>query len=605
MSATGVEPLAGDSRLSTLATCKPLLDVATPEMFRANAFRITGLPVDATMREITKHADKLKMMEELGEGKSVHTGAFALRNPPTVDQIREAIQRLKDPEQRIIDEFFWFWPKQSGQSASDPAIKALEGSDPDTALKIWKSLETSPSDGLVAIHNLAGLWQFLALEWEVYYAKATEFTEDEMQETEWRWRGAFKRWELLAVDDLFWESVSARIKQLDDPRLTTGFARRMRATLPHALDKINAELAVRYAERGRMDLAQVHVKFMGETNQGLDNVEKTAELVLTPATTRLKQQIQRAQQRATNNPADAVSAARELLDHARRALPLFELFFGKESDTRNELSDEVAALCNRLPIDYHNATGDDKGCIDLLTATLSFATSIDLRRQIEKNIGILTGNFTFKQLEPVYVILKALQDSGERPSVRLNRFVREAVPAISKISTGAIAGTDDQAELVNAAAIVLRGIALASWNTHQDMPTALAATQLALEYARDKELKRRLDADETTLLQMAPHRVAHQAAQQKSSNRSGIGYLVVLGIIGLFVLIGSLNSNKSSSSSSYSTSSVSTPVRHTMPSSNYSAPTPYTASETRTYRVPQSRVAELDRDRQAVEAAKP
>jgi len=290
-----------------------------------------------------------------------------------------------------------------------------------------------------------------------------------------------------------------------------------------------------------------------------------------------------------------------LLDHARRALALFELFFGKESDARNELSDEVAALCNRLQIDYHNATGDDKGCIDLLRATLSFATSIDLRRQIEKNIGTLTGNLTFKQLEPVYAILNALQDSGEHPSVRLNRFIREAVPAISKVSTGSIAGTDDHAELVNAAAIVLRGIALAAWNTHQDMPTALAAaTQLALEYARDKELKRRLDADETTLLQMAPHRVA----QQKSSNQSGIGCLVVLGIIGLFVLIGSLGSNKSSSSSSYSTSSVSTPARHTTPSSNYSAPTSYTTSETGTYRVPQSRTAELDRDRQAVEAAK-
>jgi len=287
MSATGDDPLAGGSRLSSLATCKPLLDVATPEMFRANAFRITGLPVDATMREITKQADKLKMMEELGEGKNVHTGAFALRNPPTVDQIREAIQRLKDPEQRIIDEFFWFWPKQFGQSASDPAIKALEGGDADTSLQIWTSLESSQSDGLVAIHNVAVLWHLHALEWEDYYAKTTEFTGEMLRDTERFWRDAFKRWDLLAVDDLFWESVSARIKQLDDPRVTTGFARRMRATLPHALDKINAELAVRYAECGRMDLAQVHVQFMRETNQGLDNVEKTAELVLTPAATRL------------------------------------------------------------------------------------------------------------------------------------------------------------------------------------------------------------------------------------------------------------------------------------------------------------------------------
>jgi hypothetical protein len=609
---------SGGSRRGGSVTCKPLLDIATPEMFRTNAFRITGLPVDATARAIAKHADKLKMMEELGQGKSVHTGAFAFQNPPTVDQIREAIQRLKDPEQRIIDEFFWFWPRQFGQSASDPAILALEGGDADAAFDIWTALETSPSDGPVAMHNVAVLRHLMALEWENHYARTDGFTQEKRRETEKLWRAAFKRWDLLAVDDLFWESVSARITQLDDPRLTSGFARRMRATLPHAIDKINAELAVRYAESERMDLAQAHVQFMRETNQGLDNIDKTAELVLAPATSRLKQQIQLARERAAKNPVDAVKAALELLDHARRALPLFELFFGKESVARNELSDEIAALCNHLPIDYHKATGDDKGCIDLLRAALAFATSIDLRQQIEKSIGTLTGNLTFKQLEPVYAILKALQDSGELPSIRFSRFKREAVPAVSKASTG-IVGSEDHVELVNAAAIVLRAISLAAWNDHKDMATAVAANDMAAKYARDADIRQRLTADQTTLREMA--------AQKKSTNHSGTGCLVVLGIIGLCVLIGSFNSNKGSSSSSYSPSSVSTPSRYTAPSSTYNAPpslyipplasdiapsaykpptthtapAPYGSSDKSTYRVPSSITSELDRDKRAIE----
>jgi hypothetical protein len=602
---------SGGSRRGGSMTCKPLLDVATPEMFRANAFRITGLPVDATTREITKHADKLKMMEELGQGKSLHTGAFALKTPPSVDQIREAIQRLKEPEQRIIDEFFWFWPKQFGQSASDPALKALEEGDADTALDIWTALETSPTDGLVAMHNVAVLWHLMALEWENHYAK-TEFAAEKRKETEKLWRGAFKRWDLLAVDDLFWESVTTRIKQLDDPRLSSGFTRRMRTTLPQAIDKINAELAVRYAETGRMDMAQVHIQFMRETNHGLDNIEKTAELVLAPATARLKQQIERAQQRAANYPTDALKAARELLDHAHRSLPLFELFFGKESDAKNELSDEVAALCNRLPIDYHKATGDDKGCIELLRAALAYTTSIDLRQQIEKSIGTLTGNLTFKQLEPVYAILKALQDSGDLPSVRLSRFRSEAVPAITKAATG-IVGSEEHSDLVNAAAIVLRAISLGAWNDHQDMATAVAANEMATKYVRDPEMRQRLVADQTTLREMAVKSSAYQAAQKKSSNQSGTGCLVMLGIGGLLALIGLFGSNKPSPPTS--TSSVSTP-RYTAPASTYTAPSTFTAPKPSTapvsysttskdiYRVPQSRTTELDRDRQAVDAAK-
>ena len=649
-SADDISP-SGASRRGSSVTCNPLLGVATPEMFRANAFRITGLAVDASMREITKHADKLKMMEELGQGKSLHAGAFALKTPPTVDQIREAVQRLKDPEQRIIDEFFWFWPRQFGQSTSDPALSALRGGDADTALEIWMALETSPFDGHVAMHNVAVLWHLMALEWENHYAK-TEFTAEKTKEIERLWRGAFKRWYLLAVDDLFWESVTTRIKQIDDPRLTSGFARRMRVTLPLALNKINAELALRYAESGRMDMARFHVQFMRDNNQGPSNFGKAAELVLSPTTTRLKQQIDRAQQRANKNPADAVSAARELLNHAPSSLILFELFFGKESEARNELSDEVAALCNQLQVEYHKATGDNQGCLDLLRAALAFATSAEQRQRIEKNIGTLNGNLKSKQLEPVYAILKALQESSALPSVRFSRFKSDAVPAITKATVG-IVGSEEHTDLVNAAAIILRAISLSAWNEHQDMTTAVAANEMAIKYGSGTEMRKRLTEDQTTLREMmeqAP-RASHQATKQNSSSNSSDGCLVLLGIIGLFALINSCNSAKSSLSSSSSNPSLSTPkfnftldsrspslsnpestylkartalLERNAPSPSLSTPestyqTPkstsvasptYTppvsdnAKDKDTYRVPKTRTTELDRDRQAVNAAK-
>lgn len=472
--------------------CKPLLDIATPEMFRANAFRITGLPVDATMREITKHADKLKMMEELGHGKSLHTGAFALKSPPTVDQIREAIQRLKDPEQRIIDEFFWFWPKQSGQSVFDPAIKALEGGDADTALQIWTALETNPSDGLVAMHNVAVLWQLMALEWESHYAEAAELTAERKKETEKLWRGAFKRWDLLAVDDHFWNTVTQRIKELDDPRLTTGFARRMRTTLPQALDKINGELAVRYAENGRMDMAQVHVQFMRETNQGLDNIDKTAELVLTPASTRLKQQIQRAKERASKNPNDAVNAVGELLEHARRTVSLFELFFGKESDARNELSDEVATLCNRLQLDYQKATGDDQTCLATLKLILPFAASTDLRQLIERNISVTLTNVA---LAPIRIICEKAAaavgvnpESGEGEAQRILTATSPLLPNLT--SYGLPQASIDQAK--NEIALALMHCAVAFGNKTDKWKPCISILEESLRLAVGSEVRERV-----------------------------------------------------------------------------------------------------------------
>jgi hypothetical protein len=126
----------------------------------------------------------------------------------------------------------------------------------------------------------------------------------------------------------------------------------MRGSLPEALDKINAEYALAYADSGNMTEAARHVKYMRQTNQGLDNVEKTAELVLAPARTRLNAQMTLAEERAKKDPKNAIPAAKDLLYHGGKILELFDLFLGKGHATRNELADDIARICNQLPVTY-------------------------------------------------------------------------------------------------------------------------------------------------------------------------------------------------------------------------------------------------------------
>ena len=71
------EALGKEQRTSR--ECWPLLEAANLNIYRENPFRITGLPVDATAKEIARHADKLKQMEELGYGGKANTAAFAAR----------------------------------------------------------------------------------------------------------------------------------------------------------------------------------------------------------------------------------------------------------------------------------------------------------------------------------------------------------------------------------------------------------------------------------------------------------------------------------------------------------------------------------------------
>lgn len=606
------------TRHRSTSDCKPLIEAATKELFRNNAFRITGLPVDSTAREIGKHADKLKMMEELGHGASAHTAAFALKPPPTIDQIRDAIQKLKDPEMRLVDEFFWFWPEEFGKSASDPAIQALVAGDGETAMKIWASKETNPTDGVVAMHNVAVLWHLTALEWENYTSRG-ELDKDRQEKIENYWRNAFKRWERLAVDDFLWEKVNARIRQIDDARLTTGFVRRMRASLPYALDKINAGLALHYAEAKQMDLARVHIQFIRNKNQNSDNLEKVTELVLAPATARVREQIQRAKQAADQNPGTADQAARNLIELALPLVEIFNLFFGKENELRNDIFDEVAATCNRIQVAYHKATNDENTSLAILNSVLPLATSSELKQQIEENIKTLKNFLDRKRYEPIYALLKGIQASTSTPYMKLQEFRQIVIPAMMKatkvsgvsVSFGPlVSDSENSTEVLDSAAVVLRDISLDAWNKHQDKATAIEANKLALEYASNPELRKRISDDQLTLRQMSSHqnsRTSERSAKSPSRPASNLeilkqnkGLLIVGGII-LVVIIANL---KSCDSPSFYNSTPTTPA----PSQpTYNPPvfsgTPDSSSKP-TYRVPSSASAELDRDSRAIDDEK-
>ena len=109
-------------------------------------------------------------------------------------------------------------------------MQALAIGDLESAAAIWSSKEEHPTAGVTAKHNLALVFHIAALNWENYSVK-NEVEAERRHKIADYWQGAFKLWERLATDETFWEKVTARIRQMNEPdRLPTDFARRMRAT---------------------------------------------------------------------------------------------------------------------------------------------------------------------------------------------------------------------------------------------------------------------------------------------------------------------------------------------------------------------------------------
>jgi hypothetical protein len=542
MSTPGQSEALSTSSARSSQKCLPLIEAATKDLFRKNAFRITGLPVDATAREVSRHADKLKMFAELGQDPLTQDLAFALKPAPSLDEIREAIQKLKDPENRLIDEFFWFWPEEFGQNQSDPAIQALAKGDSKTAVEIWNTREEASKDNIVAVHNLALVNHLTALDQE--NQDVTKGIEPEsLKKVTDCWEGALKRWNRLVDSDAFWDKVTARIRQINEPNLPTGFARRMRASLPEAMDKINAELAVAYAEVGKIDAARLHIGFLrGRAQPG--GIEKIAELVLTPARNRLLEQTKSARDRGEKNPQEAANIVRELLKQSAQTQTLYDLFLGKDSESRNDLFDEVAAACNRLQIVYHEATRDEKTCIEILNAALAISTATDLRQQIGKNIGTLTGFIADKKLEPIYELLKKLQDSKEKPRKKLEQFNTTVITAVKAAIAGLQSDVEAQKnQLLDSVAIVLRGISLDAWNKDNDSATAVAANELAIKYASETQLKQRLQEDHATISKVSSlfgdagfEHTRMKRGKYGGGLYVGLAFLLEIGLTGMLVM---------------------------------------------------------------------
>ena len=478
--------------------CKLLLEMATRDVFRRNAFRLTGLSVNATPREISKQGDKLVLMQELGGGGFENNLLLGRVPAPTPDELRHALQRMQNPENRILDELFWFWPENGGPTATDPALSALARGDTKGASAIWGADGHPSAANVGAAHNLAILHHVLALDAEApdAYRKGARPRRIEIDD---HWRQAFAHWQRLIDNDDFWEAVSARIRQLNEPNLTTGYSRLIRSTLPRALNKISADVIVALAANGKADLARSHLDLVRVHGNGSDGVEMTADCALSPVATRLHEHIETARRRAEHGPSEAVEAARELLDHAEASLPLYALF-GASGESRKEIFDEVAGTVVTCAVNHQRKTEDNVTFVAVLERALPLAVSDEVRQRVRKNIEIGRGNLNLELLQPVVDALRAIRESNVQSSAKLARIRQETLPKLADFARENPGNTALVDQLADTIAIALRGVSIEAHNDGDDLETALAAITAAGELAREAGLRKQIGEDHAQVL---------------------------------------------------------------------------------------------------------
>ena len=402
--------------------CKPLLDACTVRLYQDNAFRVTGLAVDATARLIKRKVNDLKLAAEMDDLEAEYTHAFKPDPTPSLNQIRAAGQRLQDLQLRFVDEFFWFWPLDWKAVATDQALTFISNGDMQQAEDIWKkTIEQSShqTEGLAAKHNLAVMYHLKALEQEHSGIEQNgSHAPERLADIDGCWQASFDYWEELVDHEPFWSMLSDRVRVIDDPSLTTGFVKRFRSTFPIAFDNVNASLATLYATRGHHDRASIHIQYMEQTHQGLDDTTKTMQDAAAPLHTRIDHAIQHALNNLRDDPKSGLERASLLIESTKEPLATLSALLEPGGSEISDTCDEIADAHHSCLIAYGNETEDWPNCIMALeTSCKQLARGAAIIARIESSLEAARSNYEQKQLKEICWFCKKNKGDNDFPVI--------------------------------------------------------------------------------------------------------------------------------------------------------------------------------------------
>lgn len=488
----------GDTSSQSLNDASVMKDVVTPHLYRHNAFRVLGLLTNVTAADLLKHQKRLQVMEKLGTGGGGGpTGILPLRPPPDVDALRKAGQRIQDPEMRLMDELFWFWAVDAASPNDDAGIVHLKNGEIAAAEALWTKHTKLKPHAAAAAHNIAVLNHVLALDAEL--DASTGGTAAQNGGRDARWTAALTHWAACWDSDDLWARLTARVRDLDDPRLTTGLVRRLRASLPSAIVRMLVKMAVAAARAGRTEDALRYLSYLRSTglSQGLQQNLFDAELsALTDLIVDTCSSVTAA---AKADPGKAHQVASRLLNDVAPRLSVLRAAVESTHHCRQVAGDAVAnAVLGAVRV-YGREEGRWSDCLDLLGKALPFAESAQLRSVIEGDVRTVSD---LNAAAPLYsacgAALASASSSPERADAAANKLLQDAVGLIEQVR-GKGASAESVEEAKDAVALAVIQCAVAFGNKVERWSVCSDLLRRAQQWATTAETRSRLKTNLDTV----------------------------------------------------------------------------------------------------------
>lgn len=494
---------------------EPLMQMATPELYEKNAFRLLGIPPGISEREAKRTVEKIQKLRRTG---------ISIGNPQALlplsevndEDIDGAVQIIFNAEERFLHEFFWIFPSSlTNENDDEELFEKLQKQDVSKATSLlWKQIYYHPktighiypaplpkykpgndSNGRI-LHNLTILEHLQALEIDNALLKNKDETV-EGHHLQHHWEMAYLGWKNLFENDSFWSFLEEqRVSQINNPLVRVTTVQQIRINLPRFLLTINAKLAVRYAEKGENELAAeqadlVRDKFADE-DLGLEILLEVAQ----PK----KEQIERLQNQfefeieKTNENKNIL--IKEFLGKSEKVINVLKVLLGDDHQSIISWGSKITRVARNAAVEYGNKTQNWRECLSLNSFLLRFPCNSKIEEQVFDDQRKLTDLFVESEIETLCdeAVEACNKDILQTPTI-VENFLVGTKNLVKSLELDYAISTDWADPVVR----IARSLMIEYTNETGQWQECLALQSKLLELPCGAELKKQLEEDKEHL----------------------------------------------------------------------------------------------------------
>ena len=508
-----------------------------------NPYRILGLPINATDREIKKRIANFNAFISIGKIPESQFYDFLWIGPLNRDKetLELASQELENPDSKLFHSLFWF-------SRIDPidemALDFLREDNTEKAIKFWeKSLKSYKitSKNYSYIKNLALINLINA------FGKNGELNRDYLIDS-------LDNFGRLFDSELFWASYIALFK--NKKLLTSINTDEISYNFFDAIIKsVGKTDGITYKEL---------IEVINESEISEEIKDKIINKFTSKYIMNIENEIDKCEQRIENNKSEAWVAGNELYQGTFHDTTLIIEILGEDDIQVQMLCDNIATTLTNCCLDtYNNNTLDDeliKEIRHLLDIAESIAISesaidkvIDNKKGFENAIESIDSNQILKELLDYFNTYK---DKLESTSYYVYNhglnFYNKIKDHIKYLKSSDLASNDQIELLIDACSGFIRDCAVGCFN-RSEFNEAKLLMRSSLEIVQSQKMRSILKSDFDAM----ENALSRAKAQEKAANTARLWVvLIIVGIIIVIALISSITdsckNNNYSESNKYS-----------------------------------------------------